>query len=384
MSRPKISIHFFPRNADGSINVDSNDDLDVSFSVDATDDIISIGKLKKEIDSGDFVVGVFSFDNFSLKLRNPDGKYSLGTPTSIFKTPLRSDTFVRVSYSNPPKLYTELSVQHSNTIRTLGGSIDVFTGICLEDSISEKILEGTISFKIVSLLYYFKNYIFYGSLTIAYSTTTVSNIIVKILQMFFTNFSAKAKKDGKAVTYDNRGWGFFFNYHQTAAYNEANFDYTPLGAGTQGLDIPNFIINDSLKNKSLYEVLNFFLLTSNSFLNLEKGTTIRLWNREAGVKPSVTDSYSDTKNLASGHDRSPDDILILQVKEINRGTNRVFNEIVAEFSYTPAKAYPISTAAQFLHDFPVFWAFGPRTAPLLDTPGGHCPRGWGPMLLQKL
>src|SRR4030042_858786 len=112
------------------------DIVDVSADIDMSDYILKngIGKIKRQIDNGDYDIGVFAYDSITLKAINFDGKFSDQQDSrSIFKyTRDKAKVFIKFIDSNSDATIS-------------------FKGIINEEGSRQDYLKGTVSFKVLSL-----------------------------------------------------------------------------------------------------------------------------------------------------------------------------------------------------------------------------------------
>jgi len=110
--------------------------VDVTKDIDISDQIKDggIGKIKREVDNGDYDIGVFTYGNITLKASNIDGRFNNENDyRSIFK------------YSRD-KAKVEIKFYDSNSSATIS-----FKGIINEEGTKQDFLKDEVKFKVLSL-----------------------------------------------------------------------------------------------------------------------------------------------------------------------------------------------------------------------------------------
>jgi len=106
----------------------------------------SLSKISRKLDSSEYDVGVFSFSNLTIKLRNNHGKYSdVGTPRTIFKS-RRNDSLVKIEWlPSPDEAILGAAIVG---ISVLGLSQEIFKGFLSDESLKSDIDTQEVNFTI--------------------------------------------------------------------------------------------------------------------------------------------------------------------------------------------------------------------------------------------
>lgn len=241
--------------------IDVTKDIDISEFV--TDK--GIGKIKNQIDNGDYEFGVFTFSDITLNLLNYDGRFNDETSASSIFNYRRDLAKVRVLFYN-----------------TQGTSTISFDGIINDEATKQNYNKGTIKFKVLSYSSIFKKTkVPAGVIT---NGVTFSSAIKTILNI-------------------------------TDITSILNYDPSNISVG---LDLT---IDDGSKfdNRTVKDALNSLLVVSSSILYIDESNNIIVSNR---TENNITPIEFFGGNDIFGREN------ILKLDKFNNGLQRMFNSLV--------------------------------------------------------
>jgi hypothetical protein len=256
----------------------TNGDYATSFT-EVTDDVDfgAMGSIKESIDSNEYDVGVFKFNQFPLRLNNLEGLYSdIGTPRTIFAYK-RSGSLVKVTWT-----VTDDITQCGNA--TCGDcftsiEVDVFLGLLNDESLKMNIRDQFVAFQILGL-----ESIFESVETPYASITTPSDDISDII---YTCLNQTKITDLMTVSASN-------------------------------ISISNDIVidnKDDLENTTVKEALDLLLLAGNSVLYIK--------DQIVYVHPYTATVDVKKRFYGQGSDNGIEDIQ--SINSIKSGLNKTFN-----------------------------------------------------------
>lgn len=241
--------------------------IDVTKDVDVSELITEkgIGKIKNQIDNGNYEFGVFTFSDITLTLLNYDGRFNDESFVSSMFKYKRDLTKVRIVFYN-----------------SRGNSTISFDGIVNDEATMQNYNKGTATFKILSYSSIFRKVGVPSGAII--NGTTFSSAIKTILNV-------------------------------TDITSILNYDADNINVG---LDLT---IDDGSKfnNKTVKDALNSLLVASSSILYVDKSNNIIVSNR--------VENNSDPVELFGGNDVFGREN-ILKFSNFNNGLQRMFNSIV--------------------------------------------------------
>lgn len=124
-------------------NGDFADEIDISSYVDMN----SIGKIKRSLDNSAYDIGVFRYNNMSLKLHNSSGRFSeVGNLRSIFRT-RRAGSKVRVTWA--PDFAPICGVAVCGEC-VLSEEVDVYKGVLNDDATRMTVDDQIADFQVLS------------------------------------------------------------------------------------------------------------------------------------------------------------------------------------------------------------------------------------------
>ena len=111
-------------------------------------DLNAIGKITRKLDNNNYNVGLFSFSNTSLRLRNDHGFYSEpGQPRSIFKSK-RTDSLVKILWSEGEPAICGSAICG---ISVLGPELEIYKGFINDDSLASDIDDQKVKFAVLGM-----------------------------------------------------------------------------------------------------------------------------------------------------------------------------------------------------------------------------------------
>lgn len=241
-------------------------EIDVSLDVDVSEFVNEkgIGKIKNQIDNGDYEFGIFSFTDITLNMINYDGQFNDESSSfSIFK--YRRD----------------LAKVKINFINTTGNASIMFEGIINDEATRQDNGKGTVKFKVLSYSSVFKKIKVPAGIIPNGSTFLMA--INSILNL--TDIKALLTYDENKII--------------------VGFDS---------------VIDDGSKfdNKTVHEALNQLLLVSSSILFIDGSQSLNVNTRSK--TGNISKFYGG--NDVFGREN------ILSIKKFNNGLHRMFNSIV--------------------------------------------------------
>jgi hypothetical protein len=244
------------------------DTVDITKDVDISEFVSDkgIGKIKSQIDNGDYEFGIFTFSDITLNLLNYDGRFNdESSPISIF-------TYRR-----------DLAKVKVNFINTSGTAFISFEGIINDEASRQDYNKGTVKLKILSLSSIFKK------------TKVPAGIITNGL-----TFSQAIKN--------------ILNI--TDITSVLSFDASKIDVG---LDLT---IDDGSKfdDKTVQTALNELLLVSSSILYIDDTNTMIVNTRKEDDTRPLHKFYGG--NDVFGREN------IISLKKFNNGLHRMFNSLV--------------------------------------------------------
>jgi hypothetical protein len=242
--------------------IDITEDVDISEFVSEK----GIGKIKQQIDNGDYEFGIFSFSDISLKLINYDGRFNDENSSASIFSYRRDLAKVKVQFVN-----------------TTGTSTISFDGLLNDEASRQDHNKGTVKFKILSSSSIFKK------------TKVPAGVVTNGM-----TFSTAIKS--------------ILNITDITAV--LTFDPTKISVG---LDLT---IDDGTKfdDKTVKAALNDLLLVSSSILYIDSSNTIIVSTR-------AEDTEAPLHNFYGGNDLFGREN-ILTLKKYNNGLHRMFNSLV--------------------------------------------------------
>jgi hypothetical protein len=250
------------------------DEIDVTQDIDISEFVSEkgIGKIKTQIDNGDYEFGIFTFSDIKLTLINYDGRFNdESDPISIF--PYRRD----------------LAKVTVNFIDTDGTTTISFDGLVNDEGTRQDYNKGLVKLKVLSRSSIFKKTkVPAGIIT---NGTLFSDAIKNILNI--TDITS-------VLTYDA---------------SKINV----------GLDLE---IDDGSKfdNRTVKDALNDLLVVSSSILYVDSTNTMIVSNR-------TEDTSTPLHNFFGGNDIFGREN-ILSLKKFNNGLHRMFNSLVINGTIT--------------------------------------------------
>ena len=239
---------------------------DVDFDVDVSDyiKIHGIGKIKQDVDNGDFDIGIFTYSNITLDIVNNNGKFNIPQdPRSMFFYS-RDLTKVRIEFfDNEGNNYTS------------------FKGVINDDATKQNYTKKTVKFQILSYDSILKRVIVSaGSIP---NGDTFKTAMTKIL-------------------------------NRVEVLSLLNFDVSNLNLGL------NLTVDDGsyFDNKTSRNAMNDLLLVSNSVLIIDNSDNILVKERTENIN-TPWELYND------GDLQGRENITVL--KDFNTGMQRMFNSI---------------------------------------------------------
>jgi hypothetical protein len=244
------------------------DTIDITQDIDVSDFVTEsgIGKIKNEIDNGDYEFGIFSFGDISLTLINYDGRFndesSAGT---IFKW-RRDLAKVKVTFVN-----------------NQGTANIAFEGIINDAATRQDFNAGTVKVKVLSLSSIFRTTKISGGLIT--NGLLFSDAIKNILNI----------TDIRAIL---------------------NYDESKVSVGIdRAVDVGSIF-----DGKTVKEGLNNLLLASNSILYIDDTNTVNVSTRAENINSQIASYYGG--NDLFGREN------VLSIKNFNNGLHRMFNNII--------------------------------------------------------
>lgn len=244
------------------------DTIDITKDIDISEFVSEkgIGKIKSQIDNGDYEFGIFTFSDITLKLLNYDGRFNdESSPASIF-------TYRR-----------DLAKVKVNFINTSGTASISFEGIINDEASRQDYDKGTVKLKILS------------SSSVFRKTKVPAGIIPNGI-----TFSQAIKN--------------ILNI--TDITSVLSFDANKINVG---LDLT---IDDGSKfdDKTVQEALNNLLLVSSSILYIDNTNTIIVSTRQEDDTRPLHKFYGG--NDVFGREN------IISLKKFNNGLHRMFNSLI--------------------------------------------------------
>lgn len=240
-------------------------------------DFNAMGTIKETIDASEYNVGVFKFNQFSLKLNNLSGEYSdVGAPRSIFSYK-RSDSILKITWSVGDDI-----TQCGNTI--CGASLTnieqtVFSGLLSDSSLSMNIRDQFVSFQALGFESIF-DIIETPFSSITALTDTISDVIYKCL-----------------------------NQTEVTAL---------MTVSAVNIDVENDIIidnKDDLENTTVKEALDLLLLAGNSVLYIK--------DQVVYVSPNTATATVQKTFYGQGSNNGIENVQ--NITSIKSGLNKTFN-----------------------------------------------------------
>ena len=248
--------------------IDVTADLDISEFVTEK----GIGKIKNQIDNGDYEFGIFTFSDITLNMLNYTGKFNDEFSTySIFK-------FKR-----------DLAKVKIQFIDTAGSAVINFEGIINDEATRQDNIKGIVKFKVLS----------------------------------FSSIFRKTKVAAGVITN-----GVSFSSAIKTILNDPDitslltFDPSKI---TVGLDLA---VDDGSKldDRTVQNAINDLLLVSSSILFVDDTNTMIVTTR-TDESEAVTHSYFAGNDVLGRED-------VLSIKKFNNGLHRLFNGIIVNGSIT--------------------------------------------------
>lgn len=240
-------------------------------------DTNSFSSLTQRLDNKEYDVGVFNFGDCSITLRNEHGRYNkVGDPNTIFGYK-RGGTKVKMTYmlqDDPPWCGTAICGQAK-----IFDEQDIFTGLLVDESTDEDVINQNIVFKVLGLESVFKETLVpFGTIS---ALDLISETIYNILNQ-------------SKVT----------NLMTLSALNISC-----------AIDVAIDSIT-GLQNKTVKEGLDQLLMLSNSILYVDRDNVIHVAPRIA--TPSVMWSFYGQASVLGPEN-------IQNLSDIRNGLNRTFN-----------------------------------------------------------
>lgn len=238
----------------------------------------NLGSIKQKIDNDTYNVGTFKYTDFRFTLRNNHGKYGdVGTLQSMF-TDKRTDSIVKVVWSN-------VDVGTICGAAVCGNSVlpvekNVFYGLLNDRASKQNILDNRISFSVQGL-----ESIFETVETNHASLSTSSNVSVNIYTLL----------------------------NQTKITDLMTIDQSNISCGIDQL--PDVLTE--LDETTVKEALDAFLESSNSILYVDVETQILYVKPRTPTASVIHTFYGQASDLGSEN--------IISLKDITAGVNKTFN-----------------------------------------------------------
>ena len=239
----------------------------------------SMGEIQQQIDNDEYSVGLFRFNDFSLKFRNEHGRYSdVDVVESMFRFRRSGSKFKLTWEGVDDGPQCGLAVAGASHGATLNDITDVFIGVISDEATKLDIDDQRISFRVLS------------------TDSTFLNVTAP-----FASFSI----------------GQLYSDAIFAALNQSEItEYLTVSALNinVGLD-QTFDSVSEFENKTVKEFLDEVLFQSNSVLYI-KDETIFVASRDGGLTSQFT-----FRGQASNEGIED----IIKISDVNTGLNNVFN-----------------------------------------------------------
>lgn len=249
-------------------------EIDVTADIDISEFVTEkgIGKIKNQIDNGDYEFGIFTFSDITLNMVNYSGKFN--------------DEFSSYSIFKFKRDLAKVKIQF---IDTAGSAVINFEGIINDEATRQDNVKGTVKFKVLSFSSIFRK--------------------VKVPAGVITN----------GVTFSSAIKTILNNPDITSLLT---FDPSKI---TVGLDLT---VDDGSKldNRTVQNALNDLLLVSSSILFIDDTQTIIVTTR-TDESEAVTHPYFAGNDVLGRED-------VLSIKNFNNGLHRLFNGIIINGSIT--------------------------------------------------
>lgn len=249
-------------------------EIDVTADIDISEFVTEkgIGKIKNEIDNGDYEFGIFTFSDITLNMVNYSGKFN--------------DEFSSYSIFKFKRDLAKVKIQF---IKTDSSAVINFEGIINDEATRQDNKKGIVKFKVLSFSSIFRK--------------------VKVAAGVITN-------------------GVSFSSAIKTILNDPDitslltFDPSKI---TVGLDLT---VDDGSKldDRTTQNALNDLLLVSSSILFIDDTQTIIVTTR-TDTSEAVTHSYFAGDDVLGRED-------VLSIKNFNNGLHRLFNGIIINGSIT--------------------------------------------------
>jgi len=235
----------------------------------------AISKISQKLDSSEYDVGVFSFSNINLKMRNSHGLYSeVGTSRTIFKSK-RNDSLVKIIWLPQPNQTILGNAIVGESI--LGTTVEIFKGFLSDENLKSDINTQDVSFTVLGL-----------------------ESIFDRVETPYSSLSATGT--------------------ETLLYNIMNVSEVTslLDVSAINITVPDEQTVDDiseLENTTIKEALAIILEASNSVLYV-KDDTVYVTTREETAADPVT-FYGQASNIGIEN--------VVKISNIRSGRNKMFN-----------------------------------------------------------
>lgn len=268
---PRIRAYINPRDDSGNFTGFQEVTEDVDFE--------SMGTIKQQIDSNEYDVGVFKFDEFTLKLRNEHGKYSdVDVLQSIFRFRRAGSKFKLTWEPASESAQCGFAVAGASSGATISEEVDILVGV-LNDSASRlNITDQKVTFRVLSADSVFP------AVEAPFSDINIGDLYSEILLTIL---------DQAEIT-------------EYLTVSASNF--------TLGLDQTIDVVSQ-YENQTVKEVLDDILFQSNSVLYI-KDQTVFIKPRDGGNTALYTFRGQASNNGIED---------IINISDVSTGVNQVFN-----------------------------------------------------------
>lgn len=250
------------------------DEIDVTADLDISEFVTEkgIGKIKNQIDNGDYEFGIFTFSDITLNMLNYSGKFN--------------DEFSSYSIFKFKRDLAKVKIQF---IKTDNSAVINFEGIINDEATRQDNTKGTVKFKVLSFSSIFKK--------VKVPAGVIANGV---------SFSSAIKT--------------ILNDPDITSL--LTFDPSKI---TVGLDLT---VDDGskLENKTVQNSINDLLLVSSSILFIDDTQTMIVTTR-TDESESVTHSFFAGNDVLGREN-------VLSIKNFNNGLHRLFNGIIVNGSLT--------------------------------------------------
>lgn len=243
-----------------------------------TEDVISIGTLKQQLDQTEYNIGIFRNSSVSIRMQNASGKYSdvSENASTIFKK-TRGNSKVRITWEPGNGKLVAGFFKAGDPLSTVSEQITIFEGLLNDDATKADIDVQDAVFKVLGY----------------------DSILTEIL-----------------VPFSSLGTETFTSLITKMLNQEKFTDLITIGSIAVGQDIT---LNDlsSLENKTVRNVLRDALFASNSVLFI-KDNIVTVSNRDANVTPDPAFQF-----FGEAADFGLENVV--DIKGFRSGLNRTFN-----------------------------------------------------------